>query len=106
MAQGNNIQILNRKAKFEFEFVEEYVAGIQLFGAEVKSIRAWKAKLADSFCYFNKGKLYVKNFHISDYKYNTNQELRLMRERKLILKKREHRKLNKSVTDKGLTIVP
>ncbi|HLU94417.1 MAG TPA: SsrA-binding protein SmpB [Membranihabitans sp.] len=106
MAQGNNIQILNRKAKFEFEFVEEYVAGIQLFGAEVKSIRAGRANLADAFCYFKKGELYVKNFHISDYKYNTIQELHPMRERKLLLKKRELRKLNKSVKEKGLTIVP
>ena len=106
MSQSNNIQIVNRKTKFEFEFVEEFVAGIQLFGAEVKSIRAGKANLADAFCYFKKGELFVKNFHIADYKYNTIQELHPMRERKLLLKKRELRKLNKSVREKGLTIVP
>lgn len=68
MSKTKNIQILNRKAKFEYEFLEEFTAGIQLFGAEVKSIRAGKANLADAFCYFKKGELYVKNFHISDYK--------------------------------------
>lgn len=106
MSTSNNIHIRNRKAKFEFEFVEEYVAGIQLFGAEVKSIRAGKANLADAFCYFKKEELYVKNFHIADYKFNTVLDLHPTRERKLLLKKRELRKLNKSVKEKGLTIVP
>lgn len=106
MSTSNNIHIRNRKAKFEFEFVEEYVAGIQLFGAEVKSIRAGKANLADAFCYFKKEELYVKNFHIADYKFNTVLDLHPTRERKLLLKKRELRKLYKSVKEKGLTIVP
>ncbi|HLT94000.1 MAG TPA: SsrA-binding protein SmpB [Membranihabitans sp.] len=106
MSKTKNIQILNRKAKFEYEFLEEFTAGIQLFGAEVKSIRAGKANLADAFCYFKKGELYVKNFHISDYKFNTIRELSPTRERKLLLKKRELRKLQKAVKEKGLTIVP
>lgn len=106
MSKSQNIQILNRKAKFEYEFVEEFTAGIELFGAEVKSIRAGKANLADAFCYFKKGELYVKNFHISDYKYNTILDLHPTRERKLLLKKRELRKLHKVVKEKGLTIVP
>lgn len=106
MSKASTIQIINRKAKFEYEFVEEFIAGIQLHGAEVKSIRAGKANLADAFCYFKKGELYVKNFHIADYKFNTIQELHPTRERKLLLKKRELRKLNKSVKEKGLTIVP
>lgn len=106
MSKSQNIQILNRKAKFEYEFVDEFTAGIELFGAEVKSIRAGKANLADAFCYFKKGELYVKNFHISDYKYNTVQDLHPTRERKLLLKKRELRRLHKAVKEKGLTIVP
>lgn len=106
MSKSQNIQILNRKAKFEYEFIEEFTAGIELFGAEVKSIRAGKANLADAFCYFKKGELYVKNFHISDYKYNTILDLHPTRERKLLLKKRELRKLHKVVKEKGLTIVP
>lgn len=106
MARANTIQITNRKAKFEYEFIEEYTAGIELHGPEVKSIRAGKANLADAFCYFKKGELYVKNFHIAEYKYNTIQDLHPTRERKLLLKKRELRKLHKGVKEKGLTIVP
>ncbi len=106
MSKPNTIQIINRKAKYEYEFIEEFIAGIQLHGAEVKSIRAGKANLADAFCYFKKGELYVKNFHIADYKYNTVLELPPTRERKLLLKKRELRKLHKSVREKGLAIVP
>ncbi len=106
MAKANTIQITNRKAKFEYEFIEEYTAGIELHGPEVKSIRAGKANLADAFCYFKKGELYVKNFHIAEYKYNTIQDLHPTRERKLLLKKRELRKLHKGVKEKGLTIVP
>lgn len=106
MTKPNTIQIINRKAKYEYEFIEEFIAGIQLHGAEVKSIRAGKANLADAFCYFKKGELFVKNFHIADYKYNTVHDLPPMRERKLLLKKRELRKLHKAVKEKGLTIVP
>ena len=106
MARSNTIQITNRKAKFEYEFIEEYTAGIELHGPEVKSIMAGKANLADAFCYFKKGELYVKNFHIAEYKYNTIQDLHPTRERKLLLKKRELRKLHKGVKEKGLTIVP
>jgi len=106
MTKPNTIQIINRKAKYEYEFIEEFIAGIQLHGAEVKSIRAGKANLADAFCYFKKGELFVKNFHIADYKYNTVHDLQPMRERKLLLKKRELRKLHKAVKEKGLTIVP
>ena len=106
MATKNTIQILNRKAKYEYEFLDEFIAGIQLHGAEVKSIRGGRANLADAFCYFKKGELYVKNFHISDYKYNTSLEFAPTRERKLLLKKRELRRLNKAVKEKGLSIVP
>ena len=93
MRNSNNINIVNRRAKFEYEFLEEYITGIQLHGAEVKSIRAGKANLSDSFCYFKKVELYIKNFHIADYKYNTVREMSPVRERKLLLRKRELRKL-------------
>lgn len=106
MSKANTIQILNRKAKFEFEFIEEFITGIQLHGAEVKSIRAGKANLSDAFCYFKKGELYIKNFHIADYKYNTVLEMSPTRERKLLLKKRELEKLQKKVKEKGLSIIP
>lgn len=106
MAQSNTIHIKNRKAKFEYEFIEEFNAGIILHGAEVKSVRAGKANLADAFCYFKKGELYIKNFHIADYKYNTSLEMRPTRERKLLLKNRELRKIHKIVKEKGLTIIP
>lgn len=106
MRNSNNINIVNRRAKFEYEFLEEYITGIQLHGAEVKSIRAGKANLSDSFCYFKKGELYIKNFHIADYKYNTVREMSPVRERKLLLRKRELRKLEKGSREKGLTIIP
>ena len=106
MRNSNNINIVNRRAKFEYEFLEEYITGIQLHGAEVKSIRAGKANLSDSFCYFKKVELYIKNFHIADYKYNTVREMSPVRERKLLLRKRELRKLEKGSREKGLTIIP
>ncbi|WP_236974443.1 SsrA-binding protein SmpB [Membranihabitans maritimus] len=102
----NKINIVNRKAKFEYQFLEEYIAGIQLHGAEVKSIRAGKANMADAFCYFRKGELWMKNMHIAEYKYNTVISLSPNRPRKLLLKRRELKKLEKKVKEKGLTIIP
>ena len=106
MTQANKINIVNRRAKFEFEFIEEFIAGIQLNGGEVKSIRAGQANLSDAFCYFRRGELFIRNFHIADYKYDTIREMDPTRERKLLLKRRELQRLEKRAKEKGLTIIP
>lgn len=106
MSKAGNINIVNRRARFEYEFIEEFIAGIQLNGGEVKSIRAGQANLSDAFCYFRRGELFMRNFHIADYKYDTVREMDPTRERKLLLKKRELRRLEKRAKEKGLTIIP
>ncbi len=78
------INIRNKRASFEYEFIETFVAGIQLFGTEIKSIRAGKASLADSFCYFAGNELYVKGMHISEYKFGSYYNHEEKRERKLL----------------------
>jgi len=98
--------IKNRKASFEYHFLQTYVAGIVLSGTEVKSVREGKANLADAYCIFIEGELYVKNMHISEYKqgsYNNHDPKRL---RKLLITKTEQRKILSKLKDKGTTIVP
>lgn len=101
-----NIEIRNKKAGFEYEFLEHYTAGIVLFGTEIKSIREGKASLVDSYCYFTNGELYVKNMNVAEYWWGSafsRQDPK--RDRKLLLTKRELRKLSRAVKEKGLTIV-
>ncbi|MCM1031627.1 MAG: SsrA-binding protein SmpB [Oscillibacter sp.] len=105
MAQ-NDINIKNRRASFDYEFIEEYNAGIILTGTEIKSVRAGKASLVDSYCYFNKGELWVKGIHIAEYKLGTYYNHDEKRERKLLLTRKELRKLERNVKESGLTIVP
>ena len=100
------IDIVNKKARFNYEFVQTYIAGIQLQGTEIKSIRDGKLSLTDAFCYFKKDELWVKGIHISPYKfgsYNNHEPLRL---RKLLLHKRELSKLQSAIKEKGMTIIP
>ena len=102
-----NINIVNKKAKFEFTLIEKYNAGIVLTGTEIKSIRAGKVVISESFCEFNSdGELFVINMSIDKYKYGNYNNHESKNERKLLLKKQELRKLNKSVLNKGLTIIP
>lgn len=101
----SNIEIKNRRASFDFEFIETFVAGIVLTGTEIKSIRAGKASLVDTFCYFNNSELYVKNMHVADYWWGSWGKHDPRRDRKLLLNKKELRKLQRSVKEKGLTIV-
>ena len=105
MAQ-NDINIKNRRASFDYEFIEEYNAGIILTGTEIKSVRAGKASLVDSYCYFDKGELWVKGIHIAEYKLGTYYNHYEKRERKLLLTRKELRKLERNVKETGLTIVP
>jgi SsrA-binding protein len=98
--------LTNKKAKFSYEFLQTYVAGIQLFGTEIKSIRDGKVNLSDGYCYFKDNELWVKNIHISEYSMGTYNNHDPLRVRKLLLHKRELRKLQAAVKEKGLTIVP
>lgn len=102
----NNINIKNKKARFEFEILDTFIAGIQLQGTEIKSIRAGKAGLVDSYCQFFKGELYVKNMHIAEYFFASINNHESKRERKLLLQKRELQKLERKIKESGLTIVP
>ena len=99
-------QILNRRASFDYEFLETYTAGIVLAGTEIKSIRAGRASLVDAFCYFDqRGRLYVKGMNVATYFWGSWGQHEPARDRKLMLTKRELRHLRQSVKLKGLTIV-
>lgn len=102
----NNINIKNKKAFFEFEIIESFVAGLQLQGTEIKSIREGKAGLVDSYCQFFNHELYVKNMHIAEYFFGSLNNHESKRERKLLLQRRELNKLERKVKETGLTIVP
>ncbi len=102
----SNIQIRNKKASFDYEFIDTYTAGIVLTGTEIKSIRAGKASLVDSYCLFENGELWSKGIHINEYFYGTYNNHLPTRDRKLLLTKKELRKLTRSLADPGTTIVP
>jgi SsrA-binding protein len=102
-----NINIQNKKARFLYEIIDKYTAGIVLTGTEIKSIRSSKASIAESFCEFNEqGELFVINMTIEEYIYGTYYNHKPKAERKLLLNKRELKKLLKEVQNTGLTIVP
>lgn len=99
------IQINNKRASFDYEFLETYDAGIVLVGTEIKSLRAGKASLSDAYCYFSGGELYVKGMNIATYFWGSWGGHEPARDRKLLLNRRELRHLSQAVTQKGLTIV-
>ncbi len=101
-----NIQIKNRRAAYDFEWVERYTAGIVLTGTEIKSVRAGKASIGEGYCYFKNGELWVKNIHIAEYPQASHNNHEPGRERKLLLKKKELRKLELKNREKGYTIIP
>lgn len=107
MAKGKSrVLISNRRAFFDYEFLETYQAGIVLVGTEIKSIRAGKASLVDAYCYFDiRGQLYVKGMNIAQYFWGSWGQHEPLRERKLLLSKRELLHLRQAVKQKGLTIV-
>ncbi|MCL4132079.1 UNVERIFIED_CONTAM: hypothetical protein GTU68_046653 [Idotea baltica] len=101
------INIRNKKARFEYEILDTYVAGIQLTGTEIKSIRASKARITESFCEFNdKGELFAINMYIEEYINGNVYNHKPKSERRLLLNKRELKKLQKEVQNVGLTIIP
>jgi len=97
--------IKNRKASHEYEFIEKFIAGIVLTGTEIKSIRAGRAALTDSYCQFRGHELYIKGMHIDEYEFGNLRNHDPLRERKLLLTKRELRRLEKRVKEAGLTII-
>lgn len=102
-----NALIRNKKATYEYHILEKYVCGMVLHGSEVKSIRLGKASVSESYCYIKNNEVFIKNMHISEYtqsnKYDSHDPIR---ERKLLLKKKEIIKLSEKVSQKGLTIIP
>jgi len=99
------INIRNKKAWHDYEFLERYTAGMQLTGTEIKSIRAGKASLVDAYCYFSENELWAKGMHISEYDFGNLNNHDPKRDRKLLLNRKELKKLAKNVKEKGLTII-
>ena len=100
------VQIRNKKASFEFFFIDTYTAGIVLTGIEIKSIRMCKASLVDAFCYINNGEIWVKGMNVSPYFYGSYNNHEAKRDRKLLLNKREIYRLQEATKQVGYTIVP
>lgn len=103
---SNDINIKNRQAGFEYELLDRYVAGMVLMGTEIKSIREGKVNLQDGYCYLSNGEVFVKGINITPYAQGTHYNHEATRERKLLLKRSEIRKLEGKVEEKGLTLVP
>jgi SsrA-binding protein len=106
MRHSSNILIKNKRATFDYEIIERYTAGLQLFGTEIKSIRDGKASLTDTYCTFINDEMWVKNMHIATYFFGTYNNHDVRRDRKLLLNKKELNKLARATRETGLTIVP
>ena len=103
---SNDINIKNKRASFDFEFLEKFTAGIMLVGTEIKALREGKASLVDAFCYIHNSEIWIKNMNISEYSLGTYANHVPRRERKLLLNKKEIQKLERKTKESGLTIVP
>jgi len=106
IATKNIISIRNKKASFEYYLLEEFVAGLQITGTEIKSIREGKANLTDAYCGFKGDELFVISMHVAEYTLGTHYNHEPKRDRKLLLNKRELRKIATRTKEKGLTMVP
>lgn len=100
------IKIKNRKARFNYDLLEDFTAGIKLQGTEIKSIRMGKASIAEAFCEIKNGEAFVVNMHIDEYAWGSYANHKIKRERKLLLNKGELKKLEKKTQEVGMTIVP
>ncbi|MBK6544098.1 MAG: SsrA-binding protein SmpB [Saprospiraceae bacterium] len=100
------IEIINRKASFSYHFLQSFEAGILLSGSEVKSIKAGNANMSDAYCIIERGEVWIKNFHITEYKQSMEKEYNPKRDRKLLLNKSEIRKIERKIAEKGLTLIP
>lgn len=105
MSGQAKVNIRNKRATFDYEILEEYVAGVVLVGTEIKALRAGKASMVDCYCYFDKGELWLRGLNISEYAWGTCNNHVPKRDRKLLLNRRELDKLQRSLQDKGLTVV-
>lgn len=106
MRAKSDVHIKNRRATFDYLILDKYIAGIQLYGTEIKSIRESKASLVDTYCIFQNGELWVKQMHIAEYRFGSYANHEVRRDRKLLLTRKELRKLERQVKDTGKTIVP
>jgi len=106
MSMKNKINIVNKRARFEYHLLDKYVAGIQLKGTEIKSIRRGKANISDAFCVIEKGEIFVRNMHIAEYENASFYQHKPKSDRKLLLNRQEIDRLQRKMTNKGLTIVP
>ena len=105
MTDFKKINIRNKRATFDYEILEEYVAGVVLVGTEIKSIRLGKASLTESYCYFDKGELWLRGMNVAEYGWGTCNNHAPRRDRKLLLQRKELNKLQRALQDRGLTIV-
>ncbi len=105
MADFKKTNIRNKRATFDYEILEEYIAGIVLVGTEIKSIRLGKASMVDCYCYFEKNELWIRGVNISEYAWGTCNNHIPKRDRKLLLNRKELSKLSRALQDKGLTVV-
>ena len=106
MADYKNINIRNKRATFDYEIIEEWIAGIVLVGTEIKSVRLGKASITDSYCYFDKGELWIRGVNIAEYGWGTCNNHVPRRDRKLLLNRKELRSLMDATKAPGFTIVP
>lgn len=106
MTKSKTKEIVNKKAKFEYQFLNEFEAGVMLVGTEVKALRAGNANLKDAYCHFKNDALWIKSMYIGEYTHGNINNHETRRDRKLLLRKSELKKLNRGVKEKGLTIVP
>ena len=104
--EAKNINIKNRRATFDYEIGDTYTAGLVLTGTEIKSIRAGKASLTDSYCVIDRGEVWVKGMNISEYFYGSYNNHAARRDRKLLLSKKEIAKIEKAISDPGFTLIP
>lgn len=102
----SDVNIKNRRATFDYEIQERFTAGIQLYGTEIKSIRESRASLTDTYCQFTAGELWVKQMHIAEYRFGSYANHEVRRDRKLLLTRKELRKLERMTKESGKTIIP
>jgi len=104
--KSSHLQIKNKRATFDYEFIETFIAGIVLTGTEIKSLRLGKASLVDTYCIVERGEVWVKNMYISEYFYGTYNNHIVRRDRKLLLNKKEIRTIYSAAKNNGFTIIP
>ncbi|MBQ0081246.1 MAG: SsrA-binding protein SmpB [Alistipes sp.] len=105
MSGEKNIVIRNKRATFDYEIIDEYTAGIVLYGTEIKSIRLSKVSMTDSYCYFQSGELWIRGVNIAEYEWGTCNNHIPKRDRKLLLQRKELRKIERALQDKSMTVV-